>query len=79
MAEKGENWHVGGGPQNITSYYFSFSLIHVLSPTKKTFKFAMLCMKEEKIGKTEKIIFANFYLFAILGSNILFNLKELSG
>ena len=64
----------GSIDQNMS--FFSFSLIYILSPTKKTFKFAELCMKEEKFGKTEKINFANFYLFAILGSNILIQFER---
>ena len=54
------------GTIDLNLSFFSFSLLYILSPTKKTFKFAELCMKEEKFVKTEKVIFANFYLFVIL-------------
>ena len=64
------------GTIDLNLSFFSFSLIYILSPTKKTFEFAEFCMKEEKFGKPEKIIFANFYLFAILGSNILIQFER---
>ena len=50
------------GTIDLNMSFFSFSLIYILSPTKKTFKFAELCMKEEKFKKTEEIFVCQFLL-----------------
>ena len=64
------------GTIDLNLFFLSFSLIYILSPKKKTFKFDELCMKEERFGNTKKIMFANFYLFTILGSNILIQFER---